>query len=67
MNLNITKTLNLSNAQVKDIIIKYLHRYYNISGIFDIKFMIENNQLSNTKVNISENDSSEMYHIDNAE
>lgn len=57
MNLNITKTLNLSNAQVKDIIIKYLHRYYNISGIFDIKFMIENNQLSNTKVNISENDS----------
>jgi hypothetical protein len=40
--IKITKELQLNNNQIKDIIIKYLHDNFNLSGIFDVRFIVRN-------------------------
>jgi|GEM_PF-4654261 len=41
MNLKITKEIKLTDIEVRDIIIKYLHDYHGLSGIFDIDFVLD--------------------------
>jgi len=53
MELKVTKEIELSNDEVKNIIIKYLHRYNGISGIFDVRF--EPQEINKIIVRISEN------------
>ena len=36
----VTKTITLTKDEVKNMLIKYLHRYHHVSGIFDVQFLI---------------------------
>lgn len=61
MNLKITKEIKLTDVEVRDIIIKYLHDHHGLSGIFDIDFLhIQNHRyeikFNGAKVRISENE-----------
>lgn len=70
MNLKITKEIDLTANEIKDIIVKYLHLNYNLDGIFDIDFNLGKNfypsqypqdshftyELVGAKVRISENE-----------
>lgn len=40
MNLKITKEINLTDVEVRDIIIRYLHDHHGLSGIFDVDFIV---------------------------
>lgn len=42
MDIKFTKEVALSENDIKDIIIKYLHQHYNLSGIFDVDFLVVN-------------------------
>lgn len=53
MNLKITKEIWMSPNEIKDIIINYLYRTHNISGIFDIKFNIKNHPLTGIDIHDS--------------
>lgn len=48
MDIKFTKEVSLSEDDIKDIIIKYLHQHYNLSGIFDINFLIVNKPIPST-------------------
>ena len=39
-NIKFTKHVTLTSDEIKDIIIKHLHKNFNLSGIFDIQFNI---------------------------
>lgn len=70
MNLKITKEINLTDVEVRDIIVRYLHDQEGLSGIFDVDFILEKKsypsqypqdchyitQFSGAKVRISENE-----------
>lgn len=61
MNLKITKEIKLTDVEVRDIIIKYLHDHHGLSGIFDIDFFYNQQnsyeiKFNGAKVRISENE-----------
>lgn len=70
MNLKITKEITLTETEIKDIIIKYLHLNYALNGIFDVDFILEKKSypsqypqdchyyhvLTGAKIRISENE-----------
>jgi|NOAtaT_7_FD_contig_21_1221417_length_285_multi_4_in_0_out_0_2 hypothetical protein len=62
MNLKITKEINLTDVEVRDIIVRYLYDHHGLSGIFDVDFILSKKshphyitQFS-AKVRISENE-----------
>lgn len=42
MNIKFTKEVILTENDIKDIVIKYLHKNHNLSGIFDVNFLVVN-------------------------
>lgn len=71
MELEITKTIELTKEEVKNMLIKYLHRYHHVSGVFDVQFIVNykprNNgsnihdtsgdyEFDGVKIEVSEND-----------
>lgn len=70
MNLKITKEITLTDVEVRDIIVRYLHDHHGLSGIFDVDFIVEKKpypsqypqdchyvtEFSGAKVRISENE-----------
>lgn len=70
MNLKITKEITLTETEIKDIIVRYLHDHHGLSGIFDVDFILEKKpypqdcilvnhyitEFSGAKVRISENE-----------
>lgn len=60
MNLKITKEINLTDVEVKDIIVRYLRDQEGLGGIFDVDFILEKKsyphyitEFSGAKVRIS--------------
>lgn len=60
MPFTITKRFDITNEELKNIIIKYIHQEYCLSGIFDINFVIKNidgeSNLVKTIIEINENE-----------
>jgi len=63
MNLKITKEIILTDVEVRDIIVRYLHDHHGLSGIFDVDFIVEKKsypyyitKFSGAKVRVSENE-----------
>lgn len=42
MQIKFNQTVSLTPDEVKDIIVKYLHFNHNLSGIFDVSFVVKN-------------------------
>lgn len=70
MELETSKTIELTKDEVKNMLIKYLHRYHHVSGIFDVQFIVSYQtrqqgshihdtsgqwQLEGAKIEVSEN------------
>lgn len=67
MKLKITKEIILTETEIKDILIEYLHLNYALNGIFDVNFILEKKryppqdcyyitEFSGAKIRISENE-----------
>lgn len=69
--LSTTKTIELTKEEVKNMLIKYLHRYHHVSGVFDVQFIVNYKSRNNgsnihdisgdyefdgVKIEVSEND-----------
>ena len=48
MNIKFTKEVTLTENDIKDIIIKHLYEYHNLSGIFDVNFLVVNKPIQST-------------------
>lgn len=53
MNLKITKEITMTPSEIKDVIISHLYRVHNLSGIFDVKFIIKNQPLPGVDIHDS--------------
>lgn len=42
MQIKFNKEISLTPNEIKDIIIKYLHSNHDLSGIFDVSFVVKN-------------------------